>query len=449
MGPALVVHVLETESNVNPGAAIAGASVTVDTLDGRRVERMTNSAGDVAFAPADGLVGPLDVTAYVTGHGTRVSRPDARVVPDLRDVVAVSVGAVATCAATGDGSLYCWGEPSNGRLGYWPSIDTRTPQLVRLFATETQPVVGVSVGANHSCALLGDGRVVCFGENDGGQLGNGGTQSSAESSFAYSADSAVHANGRITAVAAGAFHSCAVTDEGRVLCWGGNLVGEIGRNAPTNPLFPVEVPLRGVVDVSAGAHATCARVQTGEVHCWGANGVGQLGDGTTTSRTLPVQVLGLRARQVVLSDSFGCALTDPLPPATSEIDCWSTIGSGAYFSLGHYDDFTLPTAISTAGDIVRIAMTEAQSCALHANGSVGCWGQNFYDGFDLRRITNIPFTSAIADIAVGRLHLCASSIDGNVWCFGDNQLGQIGTGNTAPTPGVTRVAVSDAVSLAA
>jgi alpha-tubulin suppressor-like RCC1 family protein len=92
-------------------------------------------------------------------------------------------------------------------------------------------------------------------------------------------------------LALGGFFSCALRTDGTVLCWGDNQMGQLGDGTTQARTSPVAVVgLDRVEEIAAGHHHACARLLTGEIFCWGGNGSGQLGDGTATDRSAPVRV---------------------------------------------------------------------------------------------------------------------------------------------------------------
>jgi alpha-tubulin suppressor-like RCC1 family protein len=164
-----------------------------------------------------------------------------------------------------------------------------TPTLVADGAMGNSGVTAVAAGGSHTCALKG-GQVYCWGWNNYGQLGDG-TRTDRNTPTLV-ADGAM-GNSGVTAVAAGDSHTCALKG-GKVYCWGYNGDGQLGDGTTTNRNTPTLVAdgamgNSGVTAVAAGAYHTCA-LKGGQVYCWGWNGDGQLGDGTTTNRNTPTLV---------------------------------------------------------------------------------------------------------------------------------------------------------------
>lgn len=202
----------------------------------------------------------------------------------------VAAGAFHTCAAlttNGPGKVACWGKNECGQLGISRNTpNSATPVLVPGIDT----AVRVAAGMTHSCALLSNNTVKCWGCNGGGQLGDG-TQTDAYMPVTAKLsefDGAV-------AIAAGAYGStCAVLVSGKVQCWGFKMVGNYNATpTPTMSMIPTDV--EGVADaigIACGTYHTCALIDSGRIQCWGDNSYGELGNGTTDVVAGPSYVTG-------------------------------------------------------------------------------------------------------------------------------------------------------------
>ena len=142
----------------------------------------------------------------------------------------------------------------------------------------------------HTCAILDDGSVSCWGQNNFGQLGDGTTTDR----NAPTQISSLGTDRTAVAITAGDFHTCAILDDGSVSCWGSNNYGQIGDGTTTDRNTPTPTSSLGTdrtaVAITAGGLHTCAILDDGSVSCWGSNWDGQLGDGTTTDRTTPTAI---------------------------------------------------------------------------------------------------------------------------------------------------------------
>ncbi len=307
--------------------------------------------------------------------------------------------------------------------------DGETP--INLLAGSSD-AVAITTGGDYTCALLSTGGVMCWGWNLFGQLGNGTTTDP------LAPVEVLGLTNGVAAIAAGGYHTCALTTAGGVKCWGDNDVGQLGDGSPMNCHMPVDVSglSSGMTAVAAGGWHTCALTAAGGVKCWGWNIYGQLGDGTTTDRLTPVDVSGLSSgvTAIAVGGYHTCALT-----AAGGVKCWGSItGDGT----GDYSDTPVDvsdlssgvTAISAGGSFDSLAVGYGHTCAL-IYGGVKCWGWNYFgqlgDGTGMYRLTPVDvfgLSSGVTAISAGVEHTCAKIAAGGVKCWGRNDIGQLGDG---------------------
>ncbi len=199
------------------------------------------------------------------GDGTTTTRLTPVAVPDVSNVDQIALGVNRSCVL-GGGAIKCWGQ---------------TPVAPRTGVAE------ISDNGFSACIRLLDRTLRCWGSNYYGQLGNGTTNGST-----IMPEQTVSGLAGAASVSVGDYHACATLIDGRAMCWGRNDNGQLGNGTTTDSPTPVFVSgLSGAVGVYSGGSSSCALLASGGVRCWGRNSSGQLGDGTTTSRSTPVQAL--------------------------------------------------------------------------------------------------------------------------------------------------------------
>ena len=225
-------------------------------------------------------------------------------------VSSLGVRSSHTCAVMTDGRVTCWGLNADGQVGNGVFTGSVAIPLTVLGVSGATQVVG---GQQHTCALVAGGSVKCWGDNGLGQLGDGSNVDSAIPVNVTGVSGAVQLD-------ATRYATCALRSDGTLGCWGFGRQGQLG-DGTTGDVNPVAVPvsgLSGVADVSVGGGHACARLDDGTVRCWGANSSGTLGDGTTVDRSTPVAVIGLTGvRQVLASGYTSCAVL-----ADRSAVCW-------------------------------------------------------------------------------------------------------------------------------
>ena len=230
-------------------------------------------------------------------------------------VAQVAVGGSYACALTTAGAVKCWGANGVGELGIAPLTgDQSEPKDV---VGLSSGVTAIGVGLQHACALLSDGTVKCWGQNSDGRLGDGTTTARATPVAVYNVTGATH-------LSVGQVHTCVIVDGG-VTCWGANGAGQLGDGfiygGNAAPTAVTGLP-SNATSISAGGYHTCAAFAGGEARCWGMNnnGVGlggQLGDGTVTSSASPVSVSGAG------NPGFPAAVTVTATSTTGRTATWS------------------------------------------------------------------------------------------------------------------------------
>jgi alpha-tubulin suppressor-like RCC1 family protein len=196
-------------------------------------------------------------------------------------VRAVAAGFQHTCALVSDGSAYCWGRNHAGQLGNNTAIDASEPQLV----VGDARFINITAGSLHTCGVAVNGRAWCWGENVSGQLGAGVSTPASGRPLAVSGNQAFYS------VVAGPSHTCGRARDGRILCWGRNNQGQLGNGTTTNQSRPVVATgVNGLVGLHTFGSHTCGVTANGDAWCWGANTDGQLGDAKRENATVPRRV---------------------------------------------------------------------------------------------------------------------------------------------------------------
>ena len=350
--------------------------------------------------------------------------------PPVTGVAQVSANETHTCAVTTAGAVLCWGSNDYGQLG----DGTQQRRILPTQVTGLESgVVAVAAGNFHTCAVTAGGAVLCWGRNRFGQLGDGTTIDRMLPTPVSSLGSGVQA------IATGAAFSCALTSGGGVFCWGSNTFGQLGtmggnRNTPG----AVSGMGSGVRALSTGNSHGCALIDaTGGLKCWGYNAGGQLGDGTTTSNPTPVNVVGLGSgvAQVGAGVLHTCAVT-----TAGAAKCW---GNNFYSQLGDGTDINRLSAVQVTGLDAGVAALQAgyyHSCARMTDATMRCWGNNYrgetgagaHIGYKNTPANVSGLGGQVAAFALGYHHSCAALVDARLQCWGMNDDGQVGNGEVAP-----------------
>lgn len=278
-------------------------------------------------------------------------------VKGLSGVKAISAGTSFSLALLANGTVMAWGENESGQLGNGKVNASNVPVAVK----NVKGVGAISAGGEFALALLTNGTVQAWGNDERGQLGNAGV----EEGFSKIAVS-VEGLAGVSAVAAGADHALALLSGGTVMAWGDDAYGELG-NGTVKPSSAVPVAvsgLSGVTVVSAGTHDSAALLGSGSVETWGTDASGVLGNGMAGGvSSVPVAVVGLRkAVSVSAGRAHMLAYGEPIPTVRSVTPAVGpTSGATTVTISGN----TLSGATS-----VKFGATEASSFTVQSASSI-------------------------------------------------------------------------------
>ena len=360
----------------------------------------------------------------------------------------VSTGSTYTCASpdSAAGSIFCFGENKYGNLGDGTTVSKNDPLPVVVGIANA---MAISAGGAHACALLSDGNgtAKCWGYGGRGELGNGTT-----SIITTSTPVSVLLPSPAKFISAGSSHSCAVLTNGQVFCWGTGLTGQLGNNDTINQATPVRAGTSLLADVvSAGGQHTCSLNATdGTISCWGSNELGQLGPGLDNAHhPSPIQISFMKAKAISVGASHTCAISRD-SATLDNVYCW---GKNDHLQLGHQDaTSTSPSIVLLNNNPIKassITTGSRYSCAVLLDTTVACWGANDFgqlgngnfqetpdlpalvteNGTSKSALTNVRFVSANGSHdTLDADHTCAVILNGTVNCWGDGFYGQIGSG---------------------
>lgn len=338
-----------------------------------------------SFARVDGLAMGVDHTCALvesvlacTGDGSAgqlglrdtTDRAELTIVDTSPRYVAVTTGYRTTCVLTVGGDVLCTGAGARGQLGQGDLVDRSVLSRVEL----PGEAVRISAHFEHACAILRDGSLHCWGSNIEGELGQGDTYPGEDATIPQ----AVAPELAFVDVAAGQGHTCAIAIDGSLYCWGRNTSGELGLGASAGEQTraPMRVGTGRYERVVAGQSHTCAITSEGQLACWGSDAagdghagpVGLVGDADVWTPT----VIDTGTDWIDLAtDTFHtCAVR-----SSGALACW---GRNAEGELGTGDTSVVetPREVAAGSTWARVAVGRFATCAQATDGSVYCTGAN-------------------------------------------------------------------------
>ena len=335
-------------SSAHSGLTDTATPVQAAALGGGRIpSRIVAGLNHTCVLATDGTVWCWGENGTgAVGDGSLSNQSDPVQVTLGNAATSIAAGGNESCAILSSLAVKCWGKNSFGQVGNGTtSVGESVPVSVSKIPYSASipgsfSVDQLEVGLYHACAISTTGGAWCWGYHLNGRLGI----TAGSSVLQPTATSSLGGTGRT--VSAGGLHTCVVLTNDTVTCFGRNNRGQLGQNTTTTEnATPTTVALSATASaVSAGNEFTCALLTTGAVECFGANGVGQLGAGTTsTSRYAPGAVSGLSGTvvDIVAGTTHACAVM-----STGEVRCWGGNSSGQ-LGVGNTDPSYSAVAIAS------------------------------------------------------------------------------------------------------
>ncbi len=317
----------------------------------------------------------------------------------------------------------------------------------------TDEITQLSLGRVHTCAILVDSTVACWGIDQHGQFGNGDGSGATRYQMAT-----LPLGGQAVDITSGHRHVCVLLHTDDIKCWGSNNKGQLGLTAGSfigAPISPIGLPNKPVASIDAGASHTCATYDDGDVWCWGSNQDGELGRGFTSPYEAPGAVIFPNPTTILdtqAGNKHTCAFHDDQSISCWGNNQWGTLGNGQSIHAGTGTSSSVPAPIlATTSTAVALSVGWATNCALLDTGAVDCWGNDVegnlgngephlhhlgaVSGPGTNTVSSDPLAGTIShhpqptpvtlnpgdevtSIAMGERHTCATYSDGDIRCWG-------------------------------
>ena len=412
-------------------------SVPSSFTPGDNVE-VTYISGDAAKYCIEGKSKTIDtILWHVEGKigSATVIEGACPFVDGWKDLASSNTG---SCAVSASNSVYCWGA----------SVATPT-LLARGDIPVNATISAITAGTNHYCVVANE-WAYCWGTNSDGRLGDGTVV--AKTTPKAVLRGVIPAAKKLADISAGSNHTCTLTTDSLVYCWGYGAYGQLGRNSIANSSTPIAIVQGGmpagaaVSAISAGGYNTCAIVSGGWVYCWGTNNDGEAGNGTNSQVNFPTAVSSgdIQGSSTIATVSVGsnhsCVLSN-----TGLAYCW---GAGFSGRLGNGDsyDSNVPVVVAQGSEpFTKLSIGVGDTCAVTASGGGYCWGVNGNgqlgggSSYASSPYVNTPIyvlngskpsTVGFTAIKPGDTHVCALASSKKIYCWGSAVDGKLGNGES-------------------
>ena len=402
------------------------------------------------------VLGNKTLRCLGTGAKGDLGRYFGAPVSTLKEIKQVALGKDFTCVIAGEKSeVFCFGRNDKGQLGNFNSQNTSDPVPVLDSENSNVPIIDakqIAAGENHACALLKNGRAVCWGDNLFGQAGNP-SQSGVGVKTIMEGERNSKPFQNIHEIFAGANSTCIIAKDGNIaFCFG----ERYGSTKKLNWL-PEQIELSGnlgtvsqVKQIGVGRGFACALSKSSEVFCWGRNDMNQLGalvtvpgltKATQVLVSYPVQTAISKIDSIAVSDFHACALHRD----EKTVYCW---GDNRFGQLGNTSVRGLPEQVAlgsnnlTLKGVRELSVGPDRTCIISSRDEVFCWGngangllgnEKVLSPYPVRVLdTNGEMLGSASQISVGNNHSCVIDTNQKLFCFGINEFGQMGTKMIAP-----------------
>ena len=391
-----------------------------------------------------------------------------KMVANVSDFIDISLGNMGGCGVRENGQAWCWG---NTALGNGSTSTQWTPVQVSNVTDFVQIAMSKNDQAT-ACGVTKRGLAFCWGEELDGSLGNGATAGT------QTVPSQVSNITDFKKVAINSYTGCGLRANGKMVCWGNDWAGQLGNGEPkANSDVPVEVTgISDFIDLTVGKDSACGIRKNGDGWCWGRDRMQTRGTAVSDSSS-PVRMMGGPYSYIEQGNGMGHAIVHAKQRNTTvhlnkewprlsagrknacmidnnkTIWCWGLDGSGQLGNGATAGTQVAPSAVSVAGPWVQVTVGTSFSdtnmaCGLRENGNVYCWGSDSNGGLGngggvtadqpspyLVGTTTDLWTAVSAD---GN-GACGIKVDGSLWCWGSGSYGKTGFGNTSDVPSPAKV----------